>query len=48
MQKKFGYKKVGEFENGKPKFETDETKIEWWITDYSIINDFNEVLEDVG
>ena len=31
-----------------PKFETDETKIEWWITDYSIINDFNEVLEDVG
>ena len=48
MQKKFGYKKVGEDENGKPKFETDETKIEWWITDYSIINDFNEVLEDVG
>ena len=38
IQKKFGFKKVGEDEKGKPIFEKDLNKIEWWIEKYSIIN----------
>ena len=50
MQKKFGYKKVGETTDKrgkiKPIFEEDETKIEWWITDYDIVN-IDEVLDEI-
>lgn len=45
MERRFGYKKVGEDSNGKPKFEQDQNKIEWWITDYNIVN-IDEVLND--
>ena len=49
MEKKFGFKKVGEDENGKPKFEKDESKQEWWITNYSIINgNIDFVLEELN
>lgn len=51
MERKFGYKKVGETTdkkgNTKPLFEKDETKVEWWINKYSIINSMiDEVLAD--
>lgn len=50
MERKFGFKKVGEKTdskgNIKPIFETDESKIEWWIKDYSVIDNLDEVLED--
>jgi len=46
MEHKFGYKKVGEKidkkGNTKPLFETDETKMEWWIKGYSIIENIEE------
>ena len=49
MERKFGFKKVGEDENGKPKFEKDESKQEWWITNYSIINgNIDFVLEELN
>jgi len=52
MEKKFGFKKVGEDEKGKPKFEKDESKQEWWITSYHIvdglINNILEKIEDQG
>ena len=38
IEKRFGYKKVGEDANGKPKFEKDMTKIEWFINEYDVIN----------
>ena len=38
VEKRFGYKKVGEDANGKPKFEKDMTKIEWFINEYDVIN----------
>lgn len=51
MEKKFGSKKVGEIKdkrgNIKPVFEVDESKLEWWITRYSIIEDFDEVVNYV-
>ena len=50
MKRKFGYKKVGEEKdkkgNIKPIFEIDESKLEWWITEYSIINNIEEVLNE--
>lgn len=49
MEKKFGFKKVGEKAdskgNLKPIFETDESKIEWWINNYSIISELEEAIE---
>lgn len=50
MQKKFGYKKVGEktLANGKvkPIFEEDQNKQEWWITNYSVIHNIDEVISE--
>jgi DNA polymerase-3 subunit alpha len=46
MEKKFGYKKIGDKidkkGNVKPEFEIDETKMEWWITNYTIIENIEE------
>jgi DNA polymerase III alpha subunit len=51
MQRKFGHKKIGDKKdkkgNIKPIFEVDESKLEWWITEYSIIDNLDEVLENV-
>lgn len=51
MQRKFGHKKIGEKKdkksNIKPIFEVDESKLEWWVTEYSIIDNLDEVLENV-
>ena len=33
--------------NIKPVFEVDENKQEWWITNYSLIQNMEEVLEEV-
>lgn len=44
MQRKTGWKKVGEKPDGKPIFEEDKTKIEWWINSYNIL-DIDEILE---
>ena len=38
IEKKYGYKKVGEDDKGKPIFEKDVNKIEWWINDFEVIN----------
>lgn len=50
MQKKFGCKKVGEktLANGKvkPIFEEDQSKQEWWITNYSVIHNIDEVISE--
>ena len=49
MTRKYGYKKVGETMdkkgNIKPIFEEDTSKIEWWINDYSIIEDLEEAID---
>lgn len=46
MEHKFGHKKVGEKVdkrgNIKPIFEVDANKKEWWITNYTIINNIEE------
>lgn len=51
MEKKFGWKKVGEKTdkkgNVKPVFEVDENKIEWHITNYSVIPNMEEVLDEI-
>jgi len=51
MEKKFGWKKVGEKTdkkgNVKPVFEIDENKIEWHITNYSVIPSMEEVLDEI-
>jgi DNA polymerase-3 subunit alpha len=51
MEKKFGWKKVGEKTdkkgNVKPVFEVDETKQEWHITNYSIIPNMEEILNEL-
>jgi DNA polymerase III alpha subunit len=51
MERKFGHKKVGETidkRSGKtkPLFEVDESKIEWWVTEYSIISNTEGVFDD--
>lgn len=43
MEKKFGYKKVGEDGDGKPCFQKDFNKIEWHITDYNVIKDIENM-----
>lgn len=49
MEKKFGFKKVADKKDSKgklkPIFEEDKSKIEWWITNYSIINDLEEAID---
>jgi len=51
MEKKFGWKKVGEKidkkGNVKPVFEVDANKIEWHITNYSVIPNMEEVLDEL-
>ena len=51
MEKKFGFKKVGETTDKKgkikPIFEEDQTKMEWWITNYSVIHNMDEVLDEI-
>lgn len=52
MEKKFGWKKVGEKEDKKtgklkPIFEQDESKLEWHITNYSIIPNMEEILDEI-
>ena len=48
IEKRFGYKKVGEDANGKPKFEKDMTKIEWFINEYDVIdNAINFIIEEL-
>lgn len=50
MEKKFGWKKVGETVDKnnkiKPIFEIDESKIEWHITEYNKVN-IEEVLDEI-
>lgn len=50
MEKKFAQKKVGEKKDKKgkmkPIFEPDMTKIVWWINDYYIVDNLDEVLND--
>ena len=52
IEKKYGYKKVGEDDKGKPIFEKDMNKIEWWINDFEVINglidNIIEELEDAN
>ena len=38
MKRKFGCRKIGENEKGKPIFEEDKSTIVWWIEDYNIVN----------
>ena len=38
IEKRCGFKKVGEDAKGKPIFEKDPTKMEWYINDYDIID----------
>jgi DNA polymerase-3 subunit alpha len=51
MEKKFGWKKVGEKTdkkgNIKPVFEVDENKTEWHITNYSVIPNMEEILDEI-
>lgn len=51
MKEKFGYNKIGEKKdkkgNIKPIFKKDESKLEWWINEYSIIKNMDEVLKNV-
>jgi DNA polymerase-3 subunit alpha len=50
-KREFGYKKIGDKidkkGNKKPVFEQDENKLEWHITNYSIIDDIDEVINDI-
>ncbi len=48
IKRKHGWKKVGEYKNGKPKFEPDHTKQEWWITNYSIVHNVESIIEEVA
>lgn len=48
MEKKFGFKTVGKDEKGKPKFEKDESKQEWWITSYHVVDGLiDNILEEI-
>ena len=52
MQSKYGCKKVGEKKDAKgklkPIFKEDKSTTVWWINDYTIINNFDEVLEELN
>ena len=48
MEQRMGYKKVGEDGKGKPIFEKDPNKMEWYINDYDVINgSINFVIEEL-
>ena len=48
MEQRMGYKKVGEDDKGKPIFEKDPNKMEWYINDYDVINgSINFVIEEL-
>ncbi|MGL5149226.1 MAG: hypothetical protein ACRC7N_01470 [Clostridium sp.] len=51
MERKFGHRKVGETTDKKgkvkPVFEVDESKLEWWITSYSVIYDIDEIINEL-
>ena len=48
MERKCGFKKVGEDGKGKPIFEKDIDKQEWWITSFEVINSLiNVIIEDL-
>ena len=48
MEKKYGYKKVGEDDKGKPIFEKDVNKIEWWINEFEVLNGLmDSIIEDL-
>ena len=38
MEQRMGYKKVGEDDKGKPIFEKDPNKMEWYINNYDVLN----------
>ena len=40
MEQRMGYKKVGEDDKGKPIFEKDPNKMEWYINNYSILSSY--------
>ena len=48
IEKKYGYKKVGEDDKGKPIFEKDMNKIEWWLNDFEVINSLiDNIIEEL-
>ena len=48
MERKCGFKKVGEDGKGKPIFEKDIDKQEWWINSYEVINGLiDNIIEEV-
>ena len=48
MEQRMGYKKIGEDDKGKPIFEKDPNKMEWYINDYDVINgSINFVIEEL-
>lgn len=48
MERKCGFKKVGEDEKGKPIFEKDVDKQEWWINSYEVLNSLmDSIIEDL-
>lgn len=48
MEKRLGYKKAGEDEKGKPIFEKDNAKLEWYINSFTVINGLiDNVLEEL-
>lgn len=48
MERKCGFKKVGEDGKGKPIFEKDMDKQEWWINSYEVINGLiDNIIEEV-
>ena len=48
MERKCGFKKVGEDEKGKPIFEKDMDKQEWWITSFEVLNGLlDNIIEEV-
>ena len=48
MERKCGFKKVGEDGKGKPIFEKDMDKQEWWITSFEVLNSLmDSIIEDL-
>ena len=48
MERKCGFKKVAEDEKGRPRFEKDADKQEWWINSYEVINGLiDNIIEEV-
>jgi len=47
ISRKCGWKKIGEHKNGKPKFEPDYDKQEWWLNSYSIVHNIDQKIKEV-